>query len=57
MWDLIVLVPDHCVSFYFTRLLPLNTNVIKKKKTLLNESINQAFISWSILIINLCYFL
>ena len=22
MWDLIVLVPDHCLSFYFKHLLP-----------------------------------
>ena len=26
MWDLIVSVPDHCLSFYFISLLSINTS-------------------------------
>ena len=30
MWDLIVSVPDHCLSFYFTVLLCLMLSTISK---------------------------
>ena len=28
MWDLIVSVPDHCLSFYFTRLLTIRIRLL-----------------------------
>ena len=34
MWDLIVSVPDHCLSFYFTTLIwPPNWNFLKIRTT------------------------
>ena len=32
MWDLIVSVPDHCLSFYFGRNLVINSYYTKAKK-------------------------
>ena len=32
MWDLIVSVPDHCLSFYFDRVHPLCTDCFETKR-------------------------
>ena len=39
MWDLIVSVPDHCLSFYFVDILPTDCNSRSSRKDFISISL------------------
>ena len=45
MWDLIVSVPDHCLSFYFDRCKQMTANVLilMQRLTAFTESVSRQF--------------
>ena len=49
MWDLIVSVPDHCISFYFTGATDMRVNVCFKQLTSVSKYVISEIFSESIL--------